>query len=51
MKKIKYSITFLGFVEVPDNYTDEQIEDAISLDCLSYDCNIGMANDIEWEEE
>lgn len=50
MKKIQYSITFLGTIEVPDDYSDEQIKSAIDIDALEYGCNITYADDIEWEE-
>lgn len=50
MKKIQYSITFLGTIEVPNNYSDEQIKAVIDMDAQEYGCNITYANDIEWEE-
>ena len=50
MKTIQYSITFLGETKVPDNYTDEQVEAVISMECLELGCDISVANDIEWEE-
>lgn len=50
MRKIQYRITFLGETEVFDNYTDEQIEIVIGMECLELGCDISVANDVEWEE-
>ena len=50
MKTIQYSITFLGTIEVPNDYDDEQIEEAIHMDCLATGGDVRFANDVEWEE-
>lgn len=50
MRKIQYAITFLGEIEMPDDYTDEQVEEAIHMDCLETGGDTALANDIEWEE-
>lgn len=50
MKKIQYTITFLGEVEVPDNTSNEDIKDEIARDWYEFGFDIEHANDIEWEE-
>ena len=50
MKKIQYTITFLGEVEVPDNTPDEDIESEIARDWYEFGFDIEHAADVEWEE-
>lgn len=45
MKKIRYSVTILGDMEVPDNANYEDIKTLILADYWEYE-----PNDIEWEE-
>lgn len=47
MKTIQYSLTFLGTIEVPDNYNEEQIKSVIAIE-NGFD--IDNANDVEYEE-
>ena len=44
-KTIQFSVTTLGEIQVPDNYSDEQIKEAI-LEIYIYN----ESNDVEWEE-
>ena len=44
-KTIQFSVTTLGEIQVPNNYSDEQIKEAI-LDMYIYN----EPNDVEWEE-
>ena len=44
-KIIQFSVTTLGEILVPDNYSDEQIKEVI-LDMYIYN----EPNDVEWEE-
>lgn len=50
MKTIRYSLTFLGAIEVPDNATNEEIRDYIQNDFETY-YNFDCVNDVEWSEE
>lgn len=48
MKQIQISYTILDIIEVPDNWTDEEIDEAVSNN--AYDLGIwGMIDDAEWE--
>ena len=49
MRKIQYTITFLGEREVPDNTLDEDIESEIARDWYKSDFDIENAADVEWE--
>lgn len=49
MRKIQYTITFLGEIEVPDNTLDEDIESEIARDWYKSDFDIENAADVEWE--
>lgn len=50
MKKILYTITFLGEVEVPDNTPNKNIKDEIARNWYEFGFDIENATDIEWEE-
>ena len=50
MKTIRYSLTFLGAVEAPDNATDEEIRDYIQNDFECYS-DFSCVNDVDWSEE
>lgn len=50
MKKIQYTLTFLGEIEVPDNTPDEDIESEIVRNWYESGFDIENANDVEWEE-
>ena len=50
LKTIRYSLTFLGAIEVPDNATNEEIRDYIQNDFEDY-YNFDCVNDVEWSEE
>lgn len=50
MKTIQYSMTFLGTIEVPDDYGFEEIRDEIIRDYEDQGLDGYNANDIEWEE-
>ena len=47
MKTIRYTITSLGELQVPDDATDEDIEILITEDVMD---NHDEINDIEWED-
>lgn len=49
MKKIRYSLTLLGIVEVPENSTDEEILEFIKND---YECfaDFSCVNDVDYDE-
>ena len=50
-KEIKYSVTYLGIVEVEDDATEEDIQQAIANHHNFYTyADIEAANDVEWEE-
>ena len=53
MKEIKYSLTFLGVIEVPDDadVSDEIVRELIAEDCKNMECDISFANDIDWSVE
>ena len=42
---IKYSLTYIGEIEIPNNISDEQISELIEERALDT-----IANEIEWEE-
>lgn len=50
MKKIQYTLTFLGEINVPDDTLDEDIESEIARNWYESGFDIENANDIEWEE-
>lgn len=50
MKIIRYNLTFLGAIEVPDNATNEEIRNYIQNDFEDY-YNFDYVNDVEWSEE
>lgn len=50
MKTIRYSLTFLGAIEVPDNATNEEIRDYIQNDFEFYS-DFSCVNDVDWSEE
>lgn len=50
MKKIQYTITFLGEVEASNNASDKDIKDEIARDWYKLGFDIENAADIEWEE-
>lgn len=50
MKTIRYYLTFLGTIEVPDDVKDEDIPSFIEEDCYSNGLDIKNANDVEWED-
>lgn len=50
MKTIRYSLTFLGELEIPDNLSDPDIKDEIARDWYERGFDIQNVNDIEWEE-
>ena len=47
MKTINYSLTFLGSMEVPTLYDDNEIKQAIIKNCC--DIEISQVNDIEYD--
>ena len=51
MKTIRYSLTFLGTIEVPDNTTDEEVYDYIREDYYSQGFDFDYVNDVDWSEE
>ena len=53
MKEIKYSLTFLGIIEIPDDAdtSDEAVRELIAEDCKNMECDIRFANDIDWSVE
>lgn len=52
-KAIRYSVTFLGTIELDDNDNPnyQQAMDMIADDFNQYGCDIGYANDVEYEIE
>lgn len=52
-KIIRYSVTFLGTIELDDNDNPnyQQAMDMIADDFNQYDYDIGYANDVEYEIE
>lgn len=50
MKRIQYTITYLGEIAISDNASDEDIKDKIAKDGRKFGFNIKTAADIEWEE-
>lgn len=51
MKIIRYSLTFLGAIEVPDNATDEEVYDYIREDYYNQGFDFDYVNDVDWSEE
>lgn len=47
-KEIRYSLTFLGTIEIPENATDEEIRDAIKEDYYNHGFDFDYVNDVEW---
>ena len=48
MKKIQIVYTVLDTIDVPDNWTEKEIDEAVSYNAL--DLGIwGMVDDAEWE--
>ena len=48
MKKVQITYTILNAIEVPDDWTEEEIDEAVSNN--AYDLGIwGITNDVEWE--
>ena len=53
-KVIRYSLTFLGTIELADfeeNLTDSQIQELIAEYCHDEGIDIEFANDVEYEVE
>ena len=50
MKEIYVTITILGSVHVPDNYREEDVEDAINDFLFEKGLDRDDCNDIEWDE-
>ena len=52
-KVIRYSVTFLGTIELDDNDNPnyQQVMDMIADDFNQYSTDIGYANDVEYEIE
>lgn len=50
MKKIQYTITFLGEVEISDNTPDGDIKSEIARDWYEHGFDIENASDVDWEE-
>jgi hypothetical protein len=48
-KTIRYNLTFLGMIEVPDNATDEEIREAIQRDYDFYS-DFDCVNDVDYDE-
>ena len=51
MKTIRYSLTFLGTIEVSDNATDEEVYDYIREDYYNQGFDFDYVNDVDWSEE
>ena len=50
-KTIRFSITILGEIEVPNGASHEDILDRIHRECYEMGVDARMANDIEYHEE
>ena len=51
LKTIRYNLTFLGTVEVPDNAIDEEIYDYIREAYYNQGFDFDYVNDVDWSEE
>lgn len=50
MKEIYVTITILGTIHIPDNYREEDIENAIDNFLFEKGLNRDDCNDVEWDE-
>lgn len=51
-KVIRYSVTYLGTIELDENPTESQIEELIAEDLYdNYNSELEYANDVEYEME
>lgn len=50
-KIVKYTVTFLGTIEVDNNASPDKIEHLIGVDMLETGGDIRFANDIEYDIE